>query len=112
MTERGNIIEGPASKSYGIHVARIAGIPDVIRRDARHKLNELETFSAEMRGESAEKTEQMSFMTKDIVEEGISADAAKYRHLASKISEIDINTMTPVSALVKLQEIIEEVKSN
>jgi len=107
-----NIIEGPASKSYGIHVARIAGIPEAIRKDARIKLNELESFSAEVRGESSSKNEQMSFMTEDIVEEGISADAAKYRHLASKISGIDINTMTPVSALVKLQEIIEEVNNN
>ncbi len=103
-----NIIEGPASKSYGIHVARIAGIPEVIRRDARHKLNELEALSAEVRGSSADKSEQISFMSDELAEEGISADAAKYRHLASKISDIDINTMTPVSALVKLQEIIEE----
>jgi len=103
-----NIIEGPASKSYGIHVARIAGIPEVIRRDARHKLKELETLSAEVRGDQSDKSEQISFMTNELAEEGISADAAKYRHLASKISDIDINTMTPVSALVKLQEIIEE----
>ena len=104
-----NIIEGPASKSYGIHVARIAGIPEVIRKDARHKLNELETLSAEVRGDAAERTEQISFMNDELAEEGMSADAAKYRHLASKLKEIDINTMTPVSALVKLQEIIGEV---
>ena len=103
-----NIIEGPASKSYGIHVARIAGIPEVIRRDARHKLNELEALSAEVRGDTSGRSEQISFMSDELVEEGISADASKYRHLAAKIGEIDINTMTPVSALVKLQEIIEE----
>ena len=103
-----NIIEGPASKSYGIHVARIAGIPEVIRRDARHKLNELEALSAEVRGEAAGRSEQISFMSEELKEEGLNADAAKYRHIASKISEIDINTMTPVSALVKLQEIIED----
>ncbi|MBR3125859.1 MAG: DNA mismatch repair protein MutS [Mogibacterium sp.] len=103
-----NIIEGPASKSYGIHVARIAGIPEVIRKDARHKLDELETFSAEVRGNSIDRSEQISFMSDELAEEGISADAARYRHIKSKISEININTMTPVSALVKLQEIIEE----
>ena len=61
-----------------------------------------------MRGDTAARSEQISFMSDELAEEGISADAAKYRHLASKIGEIDINTMTPVSALVKLQEIIEE----
>lgn len=103
-----NIIEGPASKSYGIHVARIAGIPEVIRRDARHKLNELEALSAQVRGDASVRSEQISFLSDELAEEGMSADAAKYRHIASKIGEIDINTMTPVSALVKLQEIIEE----
>ena len=66
-------------------------------------------MSAEVRGENAGKSEQISFMSNELAEEGISADAAKYRHLASKIGEIDINTMTPVSALVKLQEILEEI---
>ncbi len=103
-----NIIEGPASKSYGIHVARIAGIPETIRRNARSKLNELETLSAEVRGDTAARSEQISFMSDELAEEGMSADAAKYRHIAAKIKDIDINTMTPVSALVKLQELIEE----
>ena len=103
-----NIIEGPASKSYGIHVARIAGIPEMIRKDARLKLKELETLSEGVRGAGSAASEQISFMSDELAEEGINADAAKYRHLASKIGEIDINTMTPVSALVKLQEIIEE----
>ena len=104
-----NIIEGPASKSYGIHVARIAGIPEVIRKDAKHKLNELETLSAQVRGDTPDRSEQISFMNDELAEEGMNADAAKYRHLASKLKELDINTMTPVSALVKLQEIIGEI---
>ena len=102
-----NIIEGPASKSYGIHVARIAGIPESIRKDARHKLKELEAMSAEARGESSPESEQISFMSDELAEEGIAADAAKYRALASKIGGMDVNTMTPVAALVALQEIIE-----
>ena len=104
-----NIIEGPASKSYGIHVARIAGIPEVIRKDAKHKLNELETLSAQVRGDAPDRSEQISFMNDELAEESMNADAAKYRHLASKLKELDINTMTPVSALVKLQEIIGEI---
>ena len=48
-------------------------------------------------------------MNDELAEEGVSADAAKYRHIASKLKEIDINTMTPDSALVKLQEIIGEI---
>jgi hypothetical protein len=36
----------------------------------------------------------------------------KYRRLESKLRSIDINTMTPVAALVALQEITEEAKEN
>ncbi len=103
-----NIIEGPASKSYGIHVARIAGIPEVIRSEARRKLKELE--STELSGRKAEaETGQMSFMDNELADEAIKADAEKLRKIASKLNETDINRMTPVAALVKLQEIIDDI---
>ena len=103
-----NIIEGPASKSYGIHVARIAGIPEVIRSEARRKLRELE--SSELTGRRKDDApEQMSFMNDELADEGIRADAYKYRELSSKLREMDINRMTPVAALIKLQEIIDDI---
>ena len=103
-----NIIEGPASKSYGIHVARIAGIPEIIRSEARKKLKQLE--STELSGRKTEsETEQMSFMSDELADEAIRADAEKFRNLASKLSETDINRMTPVAALIKLQEIIDDI---
>ncbi len=37
------VSEGPASKSYGIAVARLAGVPRDVIRDAQHKLDELES---------------------------------------------------------------------
>ena len=42
------IIEGSASRSYGIHVARIAGVPEVLLDTAQKKLDQLEETSAEM----------------------------------------------------------------
>lgn len=38
--------EGPANQSYGIHVAELAGIPDMVLKQAQKKLKELETQSA------------------------------------------------------------------
>lgn len=103
-----NIIEGPASKSYGIHVARIAGIPEVIRSEARRKLKELE--SSELTGRKTEPDqEQMSFLSDELADEGVRADAERFRKLASGLNEVDINRMTPVAALMKLQEIIDDV---
>ena len=102
-----NIIEGPASKSYGIHVARIAGIPETIRSAARKKLRELE--SVELMTSPEEKpAEQISFMPDEVND----ARSEKYSRIEAKLRSIDINTMTPVAALVALQEITEEAKEN
>jgi DNA mismatch repair protein MutS len=104
-----NIIEGPASKSYGIHVARIAGIPEVIRAAARKKLHQLESGAFSEERNQSGRPEQLSFMPGEIGHDEDS-EAAKFRELAKKLNSLDINTMTPVSALVALQDIIEEVK--
>ena len=102
-----NIIEGPASKSYGIHVARIAGIPETIRSAARKKLRELE--SVELMSSPRENTaEQISFMPDEVKD----SRYEKYSRLEAKLRALDINTMTPVAALVALQEITEEAKEN
>ena len=37
-----NIQEGPANRSFGLQVAKLAGIPDPVLRAARDKLRELE----------------------------------------------------------------------
>ena len=101
-----NIIEGPASKSYGIHVARIAGIPETIRKQARQKLRELEDNSPVRREDGS--SEQISFVSNELADEAISADAEKFRQIAAKLRETDINRITPVAALVALQDIMEE----
>ena len=36
------IVEGAASRSYGIHVAKLAGVPEEVLLSAQKKLNELE----------------------------------------------------------------------
>jgi DNA mismatch repair protein MutS len=93
-----NILEGPASKSYGIHVARIAGIPEGIRREASKKLRELE------KGEiSSASDEQLTFI------ENAGMNDERYARLEEKLRNIDVNVMTPVEALIKLQELKEEI---
>jgi DNA mismatch repair protein MutS len=41
--------EGPASKSYGLQVARLAGVPEQVVREARHKLQQLESLDGTSR---------------------------------------------------------------
>ena len=107
-----NIIEGPASKSYGIHVARIAGIPETIRNSAKLKLKELESGEDSHRKKKEESSEQLSFIADELKNEAANADAARYRQLAAKLRSMDINRMTPVAAMVALQELTEDVNDN
>ena len=109
-----NIVDGPASKSYGIHVARIAGVPEEIRKSARIKLRELEA------GESARPASQKNTRSAQIsfIPEGFSmADLtlsneknARYEAIISRIRDLDINVMTPLAAMNTLQDLIDEVK--
>ena len=41
--------EGPASQSYGLQVAQLAGIPRTVIDHAKHKLSELEQHSINIR---------------------------------------------------------------
>lgn len=100
-----NIVDGPASKSYGIHVAKIAGIPAEIRKSAMIKLHELEE------GESVPKPEskQLSFFAKSFADSEIGYSSDKYKSVIDKISDIEINDMTPLNALNTLQDIINDI---
>lgn len=90
------IIEGPASKSYGIHVAKIAGVPQAVRRSAEQKLRELEAQSAMVQGGSA----QLSFFT-----EPLPAAESEHEDVLEEIRTLDLNGLTPIAALMKLKEL-------
>jgi DNA mismatch repair protein MutS len=48
-----SIKDGPASKSYGLQVAKLAGIPDAVVQAAKHKLTSLESPEADSRSHGA-----------------------------------------------------------
>lgn len=99
-----NIVSGAASKSYGIHVAKIAGVPEEIRKNARIKLNELEEGSVTCKPGSA----QLSFFSESFPVQDIDPAAENARKLISRIAKLDTNVMTPLNALNTLQDIIDE----
>ncbi len=117
-----NIVDGPASKSYGIHVAKIAGVPAEIQLNAISKLRELESSenykAYKASGNSgSEAGEQLSFL-KDIQIDSEdkftacekSSSDEKYASVIDNLKTIDINTLTPLEAMNALQGIIEQVQ--
>jgi DNA mismatch repair protein MutS len=82
------IIEGSADKSYGIHVAKIAGIPHQVIERAYKILNKLETNPID-----ASKNDSSSQM------EFFSEPESQGLQILVELKSIDINTLSPISAL-------------
>ena len=89
------IVRGGADQSYGIEVAKLAGVPDQVIRRARAILEELESGSGErvvVRYEEPQE-EQVSLLDLGSVE------------VAQRIRNLDLNTLTPIEAMNLLYEL-------
>ena len=105
------IEEGPASQSYGIAVAQLAGVPAPVVRRARAMLQKLESREAATNSPQAdlfgdgllfEKTVEDTHPA-DIVEEN-----PQLRAFANAMADLDVDSLTPREALAKLYEMREE----
>lgn len=99
------IIQGGADKSYGIHVAKLAGLPKVVTERAKKILADLE----------AEPTKQIKHMdTKVVKEKAISANEGMSSLFANPLNEqilaLDVMSMTPLEAINKLYQLQQEAK--
>lgn len=93
------LVKGGSEHSFGIHVAKMAGMPQLVIQKAEKILKKLEKdHSGEaLNGIKAEKDEmQLSFFN---------LDDPLLEDIKQEIMNIDINTLTPVEALMKLNEI-------
>jgi len=93
------LVQGGSAHSFGIHVAKMAGMPQIVIQRAQKMLKKLEQnhSSDVLAGVKAANDEmQLSFFNLDdpLLEE-----------IKEEIINIDINTLTPVEALMKLNEI-------
>ena len=96
--------EGGSEHSFGIHVARMAGMPPAVLRRAEEILKQLEESRArhEEKGEEVhiEKPKDDSYQLSFI-----NLDDPLLLEVKETIVGLDINSLTPVEALMKLNEI-------
>ena len=93
------LVKGGSAHSFGIHVAKMAGMPQIVIQKAQKLLKQLEKrhSSEELSGIKAANDElQLSFFN---------LDDPLLEDIKEEILNIDINTLTPVEALMKLNEI-------
>ena len=105
------IREGAASKSYGIHVAKIAGIPYQVRRGAQAKLRELEAGEAAGKGTPGISSEQISiFDTVGDQEPEIRYAPNPYEQVIDSLRAVNVNDITPMKALTIIDSLQNQVR--
>ena len=90
------IVRGGANKSFGIEVARLAGIPPAVTSRAKEILRKLEKND----------------IARDAARAVASDEAAARQSEAERIlSEIDMNNLTPMQAFFVLSDLVEKVRA-
>ncbi|TDO28413.1 DNA mismatch repair protein MutS [Sediminibacterium goheungense] len=110
---------GGSTHSFGIHVAKMAGMPPALIQRANEILAQLEEKhvdegSPEVRKSESQK-ERMQEAVKNISGPKMQlsifdAHSETFNDIRKALNEIDINRLTPVEALMKLNEIKEKLK--
>jgi DNA mismatch repair protein MutS len=114
------VVEGGADKSYGIQVARLAGLPQAVIQRAKEVLANLEQAEFDEAGEPVAahkiRREEGRKAGKKIADElhepqlGLFASEAGL--LFKEISDLNLDAMTPLDAMNKLHELKKKVKGS
>ena len=107
------IVEGGSDRSYGIHVARLAGVPKPVLVRANEILRQLEASSPDLR-----KTEIAKGTPDGGARAPISAKKAQpslfdppspEKDVAKQLKALDLDRMTPIDALMALKKLRDEL---
>jgi DNA mismatch repair protein MutS len=96
------LAQGGSNHSFGIHVAKLAGMPSKVISRANDVLSQLEkshsreNLTGQMKDVAAQTGMQLSFFQ---------LDDPTLSDIRDQIINLDVNTLTPVEALIKLNEI-------
>jgi DNA mismatch repair protein MutS len=94
------LVKGGSAHSFGIHVAKMAGMPQTVIQKAQKILKKLE------KDHSGENLSGTSLKADDELQLSFfNLDDPLLEEIKEEIVNIDINTLTPVEALMKLNEI-------
>ena len=96
------IVKGGTDESYGVHVAKLAGVPQVVTKRANEILKSIERKNV-LNNKKIEKQE------KGITDGQLTMYNYKLAEIAHELDKIDINELTPIDALNTLVKIKEKM---
>lgn len=106
------LLPGGSDRSYGVWVAELAGVPSPVVREARRTLGELEQSEVPPHpgtgpGSPSRRSRPARYTQALLVEDPLGAQA---RQLLSEISNLKLETLTPLEALRLLEEIQKKAR--
>ena len=104
------LVPGGTSRSYGIQVARIAGVPEEVLKRAKEILDNLEGEDVDEAGRPLLARTFPKKKGEEMVQ--LSLFGSGDNHLLERIRKLDIASMTPLEALVELNKLKEYVEGN
>ena len=111
------IIKGGADKSYGIQVAKLAGVPDSVIERAKELAEELTNADITVRvqestgdGQKTKKTKQKHYDPVDLDQMSL-FDTVSDSDVLKELQEIDISNLTPLDALNTIYRLQNKLKN-
>ena len=107
------IVPGPADGSYGIEVAKLAGVPNPVVKRAREVLEEIvelqlgATREATAIAKTLESVDDYYGGADDIQ---MSFAGATSNAIVEELKTLDVNTLTPIEAMQKLYDLAKRAK--
>ncbi|MFI5128680.1 MAG: DNA mismatch repair protein MutS [Chitinophagales bacterium] len=104
------LARGGSTHSFGIHVAKMAGMPPSLIERANDILKQLESKHVDT-GQAAPSGQALKNLSLPQMQLSIfDAHSETFEEIRKLLNDIDINRLTPVEALLKLQEIKSRLK--
>lgn len=113
------IIKGGADRSYGIQVAKLAGVPDMVIDRAKEIVEQLtdndiiekvQSIAIDIKNDNRGKNRQPKYDEVDLAQMSL-FDTVKDEDVLKELEEIDVSTMTPLDALNTLYRLQNKLKN-
>ncbi len=99
------IIEGGTDRSYGIHVARLAGVPGPVLERAKALLGEIENKSIDLAPRLAGRSDRAARATAKPSAQQLELFQAAPSEVERQLAKLDLDQLTPIDALLALRDL-------
>jgi len=99
------IIPGSASRSYGIHVAKLAGVPSLLLQSAQEKLDELESESGELDLNQCQNAPSIKANSPQEEMQQLSLFDFAPNEIVKRLNDLDLMNLTPSEAFSILEDL-------